>query len=61
MLVALTSKATECPSTDLVVISTDARGFGNYPGLCAEENVMCDMMTDGRGESICVHLMHLYV
>jgi len=43
-----------------------ARGFGNNPGLCAEENVMCDRMTDRwRGESICVHeyshVMHLYV
>lgn len=43
-----------------------ARGFGNNPGLCAEENVMCDTMTDRwRGESICVHeyahVMHLYV
>ena len=43
-----------------------ARGFGNNPGLCAEENVMCDRTTDRwRGESICVHeyahVMHLYV
>jgi len=43
-----------------------ARGFGNNPGLCAEENVMCDRSTDRwRGESICVHeyshVMHLYV
>jgi hypothetical protein len=43
-----------------------ARGFGNNPGLCAEENVMCDTTTDRwRGESICVHeyshVMHLYV
>jgi hypothetical protein len=44
-----------------------ARGFGNNPGLCAEENVMCEGRPADRwgGESICVHeyshVMHLYV
>jgi hypothetical protein len=47
-------------------IDNRARGLGNNPGLCAEENVMCDRTTDRwRGESICVHeyshVMHLYV
>lgn len=67
IMMAKTEKTVETPEyRSRGDLDARARGFGNNPGLCAEENVMCDRMTDRwRGESICVHeyshVMHLYV
>jgi len=67
IMMAKTEKTVETPEyRSRGDLDMRARGFGNNPGLCAEENVMCDRTTDRwRGESICVHeyshVMHLYV
>ena len=67
IMMAKTEKTVETPEyKSRGDLDARARGFGNNPGLCAEENVMCDRTTDRwRGESICVHeyshVMHLYV
>jgi len=67
IMMAKTEKTVETPEyRSRGDLDARARGFGNNPGLCAEENVMCDRTTDRwRGESICVHeyshVMHLYV